>query len=183
MKQQLNLIYRYFTRIYKLSLSSDKQDLLAWKALKKMHVDAGWKSGVYEKGQYIETVFEIGEEKAGVFNYMILDREYHCRVNILENFMPEMATDFFILAAHFNNLLNKGKVEINVNDRTVEYNYKSDLLVPLLYPGEFHNRMLKHYYTSKDVYWAFNKLIYEKDEPAIIIADLLKKNETQESES
>ena len=35
----------------------------------------------------------------------------------------------------------KGKVEIDVNDRIISYNYKSDLLAPMLYPCEFYDRL------------------------------------------
>jgi hypothetical protein len=52
-----------------------------------------------------------------------------------------------------------------------------------MYRDEIHNRMLKHYELSKDMYWAFVKLVDENEEPAIIIADLIKKNETKESDN
>ena len=76
----------YFKRAYRLSLSFKKQEELVWQDLKKVHSDAQWRSGVYEKEKYIETVFEIANEKPGTFYYMIYDGNYHCRVKIIESF-------------------------------------------------------------------------------------------------
>ena len=177
------LVRLFLRRMFQLNLSADKQDLVVWESLKKLHIESDWKSGVYEKDKYIETVFEIGEGKSGAYYYMIYDREYHCRVKVLNDFLTEKTTEIFILAAHFNNLIVNGKVEVNVPERYVEYHYKCDLLVPLMYRDEIHNRMLKHYELSKDMYWAFVKLVDENEEPAIIIADLIKKNETKESDN
>jgi len=181
MKTQINHVLRYFKRVYLLSLNADNQDKMAWRQLKKLDGDAGWKSGIYESEKQIVSVFEIGNESSAKYGYYVENREYHCRVNIVENYSPEMTTDLFILAAHFNNLLNKGKVEIDVDDRIVSYTYRCDLLVPLLYSGEFLDRMLIHHSTSKEIYWAFEKLINENEEPALIISDLLNKNKEEKN--
>ena len=59
----MNKIKFYLQRIFRLTLSFKKQEELVWKELKKLHTDAEWKSGVYEKEKYIETIFEICKEK------------------------------------------------------------------------------------------------------------------------
>jgi len=161
-----------------LSLGLKKQEETVWRELKKLHAVSNWKSGVYEKEKYIESVFEIANQKAGAFFYMIYDGCFHCRVKILEDFPADFTTDLFILAAHFNNLLNNGVVIVNVNSQYVEYHQKRDLLIPLLYNGEIHEQLIRHYNTSKDIYSAFQRLIVEQEAPAIIIADLLKQNES-----
>lgn len=179
----MNKIKFYLQRIYRLTLSFKKQEELVWKELKKLHTDADWKHGVYEKEQYIETIFEIGKEQGGAFYYMIYDDSYHCRVKILEDYPTELTTDLFILAAHFNNLLNNGVVIVNVNSHYVEYHQKRDLLIPLLYNSEIHGQLKRHYNTSKDIYSAFQRLVIEQEAPAIIIADLLKENESKDDET
>ena len=179
----MNKIKFYLQRIYRLTLSFQKQEELVWKELKKLHADADWKHGIYEKERYIETIFELGKEKGGAFYYMIYDESFHCRVKILEDYPKELTTDFFILAAHFNNLLNNGVVIVNVNSQYVEYHQKRDLLIPLLYNGEIHVQLKRHYNTSKDIYSAFQRLVIEQEAPAIIIADLLKENETKDGET
>jgi len=85
----------------------------------------------------------------------------------------------FILAAHFNNLLNNGTVKVNTEDLFVEYMVKRDVLIPLLYPEEIHHQIVRHHYTSNDIYWAFKKLVEENEAPAIIIADLFRKKENE----
>ena len=113
---------------------------------------------------------------------MIHEGSFHCRVKILEHYPSELTTDLFILAAHFNNLLNNGVVIVNVHNRYVEYHQKRDLLIPLLYTNETYGQLIRHYNTSKDIYSAFQRLVIEQEAPAIIIADLLKKNETKDGE-
>jgi pyruvate dehydrogenase complex dehydrogenase (E1) component len=40
----------------------------------------------------------------------------------------------------------------------------------------------RHHHISKDIYWAFQKYMDEGEEPAFIIADLIKmKNQSEES--
>jgi hypothetical protein len=68
-------------------------------------------------------------------------------------------------------------VQVDVNSATVAYRVKRDILVPLLYGGETYELMNRHYDTSKDIYWAFQKLVVDSEEPALIIADLLKSRE------
>ena len=176
------MIKYYIKRIYRISLSFKKQEELVWQELKLLHAHSDWKHGVYEKEKYIETIFELGKETGGAFYYMIYDGSFHCRVKILEDYPNELTTDLFILAAHFNNLLNNGVVIVNVQNHFVEYHLKINLLIPLLYTDETYGQLMRHYNTSKDVYSAFQRLIIEQEAPAIIIADLLKNNERTNDE-
>jgi len=167
----------YLKRIYRVAFCLNKQELIVWKDLKNLHVDAGWQSGVYENDKCIETAFEIGEGKRTKYVYMIYEGCYLCRVKILESFSPDITTDLFILAEHFNNILKNGVVAVNVEKQNVEYYHKKDLLMPFLYSGELYRELMMHYETSKDIYAAFQRLIVEEEAPAIIIADLLRQIE------
>lgn len=180
---QINKIKFYLKRVYRLSLSNKKHDDIVWKELKKLHADANWKSGIYENDKYIESVFNIGDNQTGTFYYMIYDGYYHCRVNILEDYDADFTTDLFILASHFNNLLNNGVVKINVTSQYVEYHQKRELLIPLLFGADIHGQMMLHHSTSKQIYAAFQRLVNEHEAPAIIIADLLKENDKTDIES
>jgi hypothetical protein len=179
----MNKIIFYLQQIYRLTFGLKKQEEIVWKELKKLHAVSEWNSGVYEKEKYIETVFEISKEQGGIFYYMIYDDSFHCRVKILEDYPTELTTDLFILAAHFNNLLNNGVVIVNVNSLYVEYHQKRDLLIPLLFSGEINSQLTRHYNTSKDIYSAFQRLVIEQEAPAIIIADLLKSKELKDDET
>jgi len=55
------------------------------------------------------------------------------------------------------------------------------LLIPLLYTGELHAQIISHYNISKDIFAGFQRLIEENEAPAIIIADILKKKDTETS--
>lgn len=178
MKSLIKLKY-YLKRIYRLTLSPEKQEKLIWNDLKKLHIEAEWKHGIYEKDKYIETVFEIHEGQGEIFYFMIYDSFFHCRVKILEEYPTELTTELFILATHFNNLLNFGVVMVNVNSNYVEYHQKRDLLIPLLYTGEIHDQIIRHFNISKDIYLAFQRLVKEQEAPAIIIADIIRKNEKE----
>lgn len=46
----------------------------------------------------------------------------------------ELTTDIFILAAHFNNLIQNGIVVVNVESRNVQYHAKADTTILSLYP-------------------------------------------------
>jgi len=173
----------YLTRIYRLSVNYSKQENLVWNDLKKLFAESNWKYGIYEKEKYIEAGFEIGKGKGQRFFYQLNNGYFRCMVNIIEHFPTELTTELFILAAHFNNLLNNGIVTISIENQTVEYTTKKDILVLLLYKGEIYNELLRHFKTSKDIYWAFQKLIDENEAPAIIIADLLKKIKEEDEEN
>lgn len=172
----MNKLKFYLKRIYRLSLNFDKQEELFWRDLKKIHQNAEWRYGVYEKDKYIEASFEISDEQVASFYYMIYDSCFHCRVQFLEDYPIELTTELFILAAHLNNLLNNGIVRVNVNSRYIEYHQKRDLLIPYLYNAETHSQIIRHFDTAKEIYSAFQRLIEEQEAPAIIIADLLNKD-------
>lgn len=172
----------YFQSIYRLSLSKEKQEVVLWEDLKELFKRTDFKHGVYEKEKYIELVFEIGNNKSGIYYYIISDGYYYCRVKIIEEFPEELTSELFIMATHFNNLLNHGVVIIDVENKYVGFHQKTQILFPLLYKGEAYEQLLLHYSTSKDIYWAFKKLVEENEEPAIIIADLFEWKRNQEEE-
>lgn len=174
----------FLQRIFRLSLNYEKQLEVVWEDLKKMHNSKGWRSGVYENERYIETVFKIDEDQLATFNYIIHDGYFYCRVKVLDYYPPEMTTDCFVLAAHFNNLLNHGMVVLDPESQNVVYSLKHDHLVPLLYTGEAMRQILNHHETARDVYKAFRRLLIEQEAPAVIIGDLIneKRKENNQSE-
>lgn len=181
-KKYYNQTKNWLRRIYRLSLSSKKQENLLWKDLKKLHACAGWNSGIHENLKYIETAFEIGEGKTESLYSIVYENQLFFRVRILNTFSEEWTTDIFLLAAHFNNILNYGIVQVNPHAQYVEYRQRIEIIVPLLYPSESYIRFIRHLETAKDIYWALNKLIYENEPPALIIADLLNKFEKKDED-
>jgi hypothetical protein len=169
-------------RLFRLAFKSKQMEKVVWEDLKKMHIDADWKSGVYEREKYLETTFKISEDKLEQYFYMVDDSAYHCRVRVLDDFPVHLTTDLFILAAHFNNLLKNGVVIVHVNARYVEYHLKQQVVIPFLYSDELYFQLLMHHETSKDIYHSYQRLVIEQEAPAIIIADLLAAREEKKDE-
>lgn len=163
----------YFKRIYRLALSYEKQEKILWNELKKLQLNLEWRHAIYEKEKYIETVFEIEEGKLNSYFYMLYESGFHCRTKVVDNYPTELTTDFFILSTHFNNILTNGIVIVDVNRNYIEYHYKRNILIPLLYSGEIYAQISKHYKISKAIYSAFQRLVNEKEEPVLIIADFI----------
>lgn len=176
LRKKLNKIKRFLSRAYRLSLRQEKWEQIVWEDLKRVHDRAEWSCGVYEMKRSIETVFTINDSQALTFYYMIYDSDFHCRVKILEDYPVELTTDLFVLASHFNNLLHSGVVIVNTDQTYIEYHLKSSLLLPLLFTDEIDAQMSTHYRFTVDIHAAFQRLLIEQEPPAIIIADLLKKN-------
>ena len=175
-------IIAYLKRVYRLSLTFKKQEELVWEDLKKHHENHQYQSGIFEKDRYIESVFQISDDQSLAFHYAIFENKFNCRVKVLDTFDEELTSDIFILATHFNNLLNNENVIINVASNYVEYALKSDLLIPLLYKGEIENKITRHFGTTININKAFQRLINEQEAPAIIIADLLKDTSEKDKE-
>ena len=169
----------YFERIYRLSISYKKQEELVWKDLKNLHAKENWESGVYENEKLIETRFTIAKEKATTFQYAIYESQFRCNAKVLDTFSSDLTTDVFILASHFNNIMKNGKVIVYVDNQTVQFHLKNNVLIHLLHPGEIYAQIWRHHDFVKDLYWAFHQLIETNEPPAIIIADFLKKKEEE----
>lgn len=177
MPKQLQQIRFFLSRIYRLTLNPEKQTSLVWEDMKQIHAHAGWRSGIYETEKFIETAFRIANETPGIYRYWIEEGEIHYYVEVLRNYSDNLTPDVFILASHINNLYRSGKVEIDVESSSVAYRSKSAMLLQLLYRDEHHHDLIAHQLASEDVYWAFRKLATEHEEPALIVADMLKMRE------
>ena len=173
----------YLNQIYRISISHKKQEKLVWEDLKSLHAKEKWESGIYENEKLIETRFNIAKERVSTFYYSIYERQFLCRVEVLDFFHSDLTTDVFILASHFNNIMKYGKVIVNVQSQAVQYHIKNSIFSYLLYPGDIHFQLKNHYDIAKDLRWAFQQLLDTDEPPAIIIADFLKKKEDEESKN
>ncbi|MFM7104745.1 MAG: hypothetical protein ACKOW8_04425 [Flavobacteriales bacterium] len=180
-KNKAYRIAHFLRRVYYVMVSHENKVKRVWNDLKRLHIEADWAHGIYERERQIETGFEV-ENKNLRFYYAVDETFFYCRVKVLEDYPMDLTSDLFILAAHFNNSLRLGSVKINVNVGYVEYYLQRDLMLPLLYKGEIHSNINFHYAITKDVYSAFQRLVIEREAPAIIFADLLRKNESGSDE-
>lgn len=170
-------ITQHLNKIIRLTLSKTKQETIVWKDLKNLHKRSEWVSGIHEKEKHIETIFDLGDNKRKAFHYFIYDNSLYYRVEILEQYIVDRTTDIFILAQHFNNLLNNGTITINTREQSVDYFFKTDIIIPLIRPSEIYKNLICHFEATKDIFKSFERLIIESEEPALIIADLLRNNQ------
>lgn len=165
-------LFLYFLQIVCLGLSKKRQQLLVWQTLKEFQTR--WSHGVYEDERYILTLLDIGNNKPAQFYYQVDDDGFFSRVKIIDKFSSDLTSDIFILATHFNNILNDGVVIVSAEEQYVEYRVATELLIVLLTKDEINLRIMRHFSTSKVIHSAYRKLLEEGEAPAIIIADLLR---------
>lgn len=175
----MKTINALFQKLYRLSVGVDKHEEIVWRNLKALHSEADWRCGVYESDKCIETIFEIAPEMPAAYRYVVSDGKLVSIVEVGRWSSPEQTVEMFVLASHLNNILKSGTVTVDAHRLAIEYRIQSDLLVPVLYEGEVYGQLIRHYGTSKDLYWACSKLIHENEEPALIVADLLRKEQVE----
>lgn len=171
----------YLRRLYRLSIHSNKWDDLVWNDLKKIHLDAKWRSGIHEHDKLIECSFNIEDSKVLSYLHFIRNGQFYARVTLVDEFEEELINDMFILTTHLNNILIRGQVTINPTNRSVNFTDYEPILIPLLYTGDIYEHITRHYNLSKTIYAAYNRLLYEGEAPAIIIADIINENKNEEN--
>lgn len=144
-----------------------------WEELTRLHRNRSWRFGVFESENYVESIFHISEDTDEFYRYLLYAQQLHFDVRVLNSFPPEITTDLFVLAAHFNNLLTFGKVVVDVNRNNVIFSHQNELTLYSVFPEKIEMDLSRHFYISKDVYWAFQKYVSEREEPVIIIGELI----------
>ncbi|MFM1947735.1 MAG: hypothetical protein RL207_2018 [Bacteroidota bacterium] len=144
-----------------------------WEELTRLHSNRNWRFGVFESENYVESIFHIAEDTDEYYRYLLYAQQLHFDVRVLHSFSPEITTDLFVLAAHFNKLLTFGKVVVDVNRNNVIFSYQNELTLYSVFPEKIEMDLSRHFYISKDVYWAFQKFVSDREEPVIIIGELI----------
>lgn len=165
----------YLKRIYRLSLSNQKQEDFVWRDLKKLHKKDEWKFVIDDNEKGICTFFLLSENKEEMFYHKIAHGRLYSKVRILDNAPQELKTDLFILAGYLNNLIDNGIVVVNEN-KNIFYTQNTRLIIPFLNSDEIYNQIWDHYLNSLNIYGAFQRLILGNESPAIIIDDMRKKH-------
>lgn len=145
-----------------------------WSKLLNFHESKGLKYGAYETDKYVELIMPIEDNNPRFYFQMIQGNCLYFKVSIIENFPVEVTTDLFILTTHFNNALNFGTLLVNSNNREVIYSLKNELDFYSTFPEKIERDISNHYTVSLDIYWAFNKYLNEREDPAFIFADFME---------
>jgi len=160
---------------YSFIQDPSQQKEYIWNEIIQLHRNRNWRFGVFENQNYLESTFQISGNTDAFYHYLIYDQHLHFDVSVIDSFPPEITTDLFVLAAHFNNLLTFGKVVVNVNKNYVHFSFQNELSLYSALPEKIELDLIRHYQISKDVYWAFQKFVSEREEPVIIISELMNK--------
>lgn len=171
----LKSIKYYFQKAFRLLISHPKRQSVVWEDLKKTYINLEWTHDVYEDEKAIQAYFDINNEQSAAFIYQFEDNQILYRSLFFFDYSEELTTDLFVLATHINNVLKFGMIMINLNNRCVEYIYKEDIAKSFLYPEDVKSNIVQHLQILNDtVFPTFHRLIYEKEIPAIIFADLMR---------
>ena len=177
----LNNIRFNIQRVNRL-LQVNRISEIVWNELVKFVKKTGLPYEQYDNEKYIETTFSGEEESSIKFQYKITRQKLVFNAVILSDYDVDNTHDIMILSSHFNSLLNFGVVWVDTNSRLVRYEYSGDLLLYLLYPGEIHTDISRHYEITKNCIWAFNTMLNTGNDPVLVIAELLKRNEQESTE-
>ena len=158
-----------------------------WLALKKHYEQSGCNYGTYESMRFIETTYTINEKHQiyKKFQYHVDEKSDLLKsiVWISEGFDSDKVKNILILSSHLNTLMNAGLVRVDTKNCTISMEIAIPLLVPYLYEDEIYHLCGKHFNLSKDIVWAFNRLLIFDEDPVFIIIDLMKKVDAQQNKT
>lgn len=164
----------YLQRIDRLFRVKHRSDIV-WKELIKMHIKENWHFGQYDNEKYVRTTFTDEYNNELNFHYQVTEDNLVLRSVIASDFNDDNTNDIMLLSSHLNSLLTFGMVRVNIKYNYVEFIYQGDILTYMLYPGEIHMDIDRHFRITSDCYWAFSHLLNSGDEPVFVIAELLKR--------
>lgn len=174
-----NVIYN-LKMLYRLTRGIERQESILWQELKAFHKKINPDYLIHGTLKCIESYVETHKDFYLKYRYLIHDGKFICSVKHSFYFPDDVTIDIFILATHLNNILNGGIVKVNVENKYIEYTIEENVIVPLLKKEYLKIQIINHFNNSKLVQWAYDKLIVEREEPVLIIAELMRKNESEE---
>jgi hypothetical protein len=172
-------IRQWFKNSKIVNLDVKNQEIELWEKLKAFLEFKKYRFGAFEREKTCEVQLEIIESYFKTYYYSIDENELHLRVQLLEEYPVEQATDIFVLASHLNNILRVGKVKINVKYNYVEYHISKNNLLFLLEEKELVAFISSHYSVSQTLFFAYYQLINQGIPPVEIISEIMKANEDE----
>ncbi len=172
-------IRQWFKNSKIVNLDVKNQEIELWEKLKAFLEFKKYRFGAFEREKTCEVQLEIIESYFKTYYYSIDENELHLRVQLVEEYPVEQATDIFVLASHLNNILRVGKVKINVKYNYVEYHISKNNLLFLLDEKELVAFISSHYSVSQTLFFAYYQLINQGIPPVEIISELLNPNEEE----
>ena len=172
-------IRQWFKNSKIVNLDVKNQEIALWEKLKAFLEFKKYRFGAFEREKTCEVQLEIIESYFKTYYYSIDENELHLRVQLVEEYPVEQATDIFVLASHLNNILRVGKVKINVKYNYVEYHISKNNLLFLLDEKQLVAFISSHYSVSQTLFFAYYQLINQGIPPVEIISEIMKANEDE----
>ena len=169
----------YYSAIKKLRLIGNESDYV-WNELKSICKKNELHYGVYEKDNCIVVTLLYDNTTSVEFNYRLND-ERKCLemyVTIAENYDDNQLSQVFTLASHFNTLSANAKVSVYTNEKQVLSVLNVPYTMILLRSNFLENSCAMHFGISKDFFYAFKRLVEDKEDPVFIIADILNRQKS-----
>ena len=182
-KRKYREIARFLNLQFYAMRGEKRHEQIVWKLLKKELKIVPFKHEVNESEKTAYTKFHLAPNILGRFWYMMFYDRLFFRAIIVPNYPVEQTTNIFILAQHFNNQVNHGSVVIDVPLNHIEFRTTYHFPEIIFTKNAIEKHIHYHFNISCDIYWAFNKMLSENEEPAYIIAELIAMREGELAES
>lgn len=176
-KRKYREIARFLELQYFAMRGENHHQQIVWKLLKKELKIVPFRHEVNESEKTVYTKFHLAPNILGRFWYMMFYDRLFFRAIIIPNYPVEQTTNIFILAQHFNNQVNLGSVIVDVPLNYIEFRTTYHFPEIIFTKNAIEKHIHYHFNISCDIYWAFNKMLTENEEPAYIIAELIAKRE------
>lgn len=178
----MNRFSQFFRNISVILSSEERQSRLFWKMLKNHLTESELVFGAYERERTLHVDLEVAENTTLKFEYFVHKARFFLICRFLKYDAPEDASEIFILAQHMNNLIgHDGTLRVETDEQVCSLVFNVDFRPILLGFSGIRELIIRHHSIAVDARNAFLRLMIEGEEPAIIIADLLKENNQEDS--
>lgn len=160
-------------RSYRASLSPERQEEQVWEELKAHCVEIDLDYGIHERRQTVSLNLSHKDGSLLSIYHCVSGTEVSSRSIVFYTYPEELTTDIFILTTHLNNVTKGGKITVNPKTRHIEYICQADSWRFLNRNTHFAFYIKEYMLTVETIIWAYNQLIKQGQEPALIIADML----------
>ncbi len=159
--------------------SLDNSEKEVWGMLLKMHKNAGFHHGVYQKEKTIQTSYSNEQEASNKYIYQLEKDQVIYRGVILTSFDVSLTNDILVLCSHLNSIINFGLIRPDVKNNYVEFIFKVDQVVYCIDHERLHIDTRRHIQVIEDLSQVFNDLVTSGDDPVFVFSTFMRQLETE----
>jgi hypothetical protein len=162
--------------------SLDNSEKVVWDMLLKIHKNAGFHHGVYQKEKTIHTSYSNEQESSNKYIYLLENEQVVYRGVLLKSFDVSFTNDILVLCSHLNSIINFGVIRPDVPNNYVEFTFKVDQVVYCVNPERLHIDTSRHIHVVEDLAPLFNELITSGDDPIFVFSTFMRQLETEKQD-